>query len=346
MPDQDTPPKHIEILARPDVALNGANAQRRAIQGTHAAEVTSGSGCGSCQEAGGRRSTARGERDADARAPAKLKRRPSGLVLSRISAHKPRPEITLEVGLCDIRIRRSSHLTALERTGGGIRSSVTAFSNASKRRLFFIARNFPNLDIMLTLTYPAAFPMDGRQVKNHWRRFRQWMVRNAANTGLWVLEFQERGAPHFHVFLQKPLDRDEVAKAWYKIVNTGDPKHLRAGTRIERFRFPPALGGYVMKYAAKLEQKEVPAEFENVGRFWGTWGKPEITKNVVLPISIGKHLVRTIRKAHIKERRAWSSHKHFRDNGRSGFIAWETSTIVRRMLDEFFEDGVLYTNGN
>jgi hypothetical protein len=197
--------------------------------------------------------------------------RAPGLVISRITAHNPRPEITLEIGLCDIRIRRSSHLAAKNRTGGGVRSNVTTFSNAAKRRLFFTARNFPDLDIMLTLTYPADFPMDGRLVKNHWRRFRQWMVRNGGKKGLWVLEFQKRGAPHFHIFLQQPLDRIAVSEAWYRIVKSGDPKHLQAGTRIERFIFPPAIGGYVMKYAAKLEQKEVPRGYESVGRFWGTW---------------------------------------------------------------------------
>ena len=268
--------------------------------------------------------------------------RPSGLVISRISAHKPRREITLEVGQRDIRIHRSYRLTGKPRLGGGIRTCVTKFTNASKRRLMFIARNFPGLEIMLTLTYPADFPLDGRTVKDHWKRFRQWMDRNGASTGLWVLEFQKRGAPHFHVFIREPLDKDAVSKAWYKIVNSGDPKHLVAGTRIETFRYPPALGSYVMKYAAKMEQKDVPTEFQNVGRFWGIWGKPIISKDIHLPQSIGKHLVRTIRKVHIKARRSWHSHKRFRDNGRSGFIAWETSVVVRRMLDEFLEDGTLY----
>jgi len=186
--------------------------------------------------------------DAQRRADA----RRSGLVISHISAQKPRREITLEVGQRDIRIRRSYSLTGKPRSGGGIRSCVTAFTNASKRRLMFTARNFPGLEIMLTLTYPADFPLDGHLVKNHWKRFRQWMVRNGANTGLWVLEFQKRGAPHFHIFLQEPLDKEAVANAWYRIVNSGDPKHLSAGTRIERFRHPPALGSYVMKYASKM----------------------------------------------------------------------------------------------
>lgn len=269
-------------------------------------------------------------------------RRPAGLVISRISAQKPRREITLEVGQRDIRVRRSYRLTGKPKLGGGIRKSVTKFTNASKRRLMFTARNFPGLEIMLTLTYPANFPLDGRLVKTHWRRFRQWMIRNGADTGLWVLEFQKRGAPHFHIFIREPLDKDAVSNAWYKIVNSRDPKHLVAGTRIETFRYPPALGSYVMKYAAKMEQKDVPAEFENVGRFWGVWGKPKLITEICLPQSVGKYLVRTIRKAHIKARRSWDSHNHFRDNGRSGFVAWETSVVVRRMLDEFMEDGVLY----
>jgi hypothetical protein len=268
--------------------------------------------------------------------------RASGLVISRIFAHKPRREITLEVGQRDIRIRRSYRLTGKPRFGGGVRSNVIQFTNASKRRLMFTARNFPGLEIMLTLTYPSEFPLDGRTVKDHWRRFRQWMVRNGAKTGLWVLEFQKRGAPHFHIFIREPLDRHAVSNAWYKIVASKDPKHLEAGTRIETFRHPPALGSYVMKYAAKMEQKDVPAEFENVGRFWGVWGKPNLVTELCLPQSVGKYLVRTIRKAHIKARRSWKSHNHFRDNGRSGFVAWETSVVVRRMLDEFLEDGVLY----
>lgn len=29
--------------------------------------------------------------------------------------------------------------------------------------------------------------------------------------------------------------------------------------------------GYAVKYAAKTEQKEVPHQFRDVGRFWGCW---------------------------------------------------------------------------
>lgn len=141
--------------------------------------------------------------------------------------------------------------SATYRNGGPTRSEVglsapaaafaqeiSLFTNASKRRLLFTARNFSGMEIMRTLTYPAQFPTDGRAVKNHWRRIRQRLVRNGANCGLWVLEFRERGAPHFHVFLQNPIDRHALARAWCRIVASADPKHLVAGTRIERFRHP------------------------------------------------------------------------------------------------------------
>ena len=285
-------------------------------------------------------SPARIEADAEHRAD------PQSLVISRISAqHDPR-KVTLEVGVRDIRIRRSIDYSNKPRRGGGKRSAVTLFSNESKRRLLFVARNFPNVPIMLTLTYPLNFPLDGQLdgqlVKNHWRRFRQWLVRNGVTYGLWVLEFQKRGAPHFHLFMSDYVDKDAVANAWFKIVASGDPKHLIAGTRIELFRNPQVRGSYVMKYAAKMEQKDVPPNFDNVGRFWGTWGKPTICRTATLPLPIAKNLVRLIRRAHIIQRKGWTSKRRFRDNGRSGFIAWDTSYPVSRILDEFFESGVLY----
>ena len=120
----------------------------------------------------------------------------------------------------DIRIRRTTNYRSGPRRGGGIRSAISSFSTESKRRLMFAAGNYLGGYIMLTLTYPSAFPLDGRIVKDHWRRMPQWLVRQGAN-----------------------------------------PKHLQAGTRIELFRKFAARGSYVMKYAAKMEQKTVPAEF-------------------------------------------------------------------------------------
>ena len=97
-----------------------------------------------------------------------------GLVSSHIFAQRPSRAITLEIGQRDIRIRRSfqelEQATAESdpnrtRPRRGIRKRVTEFSDGSKRRLMFTARNFSGLEIMLTLTYPSEFPMNGRLVK-------------------------------------------------------------------------------------------------------------------------------------------------------------------------------------
>ncbi len=75
----------------------------------------------------------------------------------------------------------------------------------------FAARNYLGGQIMVTLTYPA-------------------------DQGLWELEFQQRGAPHFfRLFISESIDRNTVASAWYRIVgrfcgNRGNPPISRKVT--------------------------------------------------------------------------------------------------------------------
>jgi hypothetical protein len=51
---------------------------------------------------------------------------------------------------------------------------------------------------------------------------------------------------------------------------------------VEPVKKPHALSYYGTKYATKSHQKEVPDEYQNVGRFWGYWGdaKPSFQVNV------------------------------------------------------------------
>lgn len=256
-----------------------------------------------------------------------------GLVVKRISAHrKDRRSIELDIGQRDIRIARRIDTSQTEHRGGGRRNSISGFTRASCRRLLFTARNFPGLAVMVTLTYPSEFPADGRLVKDHWRRMRQWFVRNGCPVGLWFLEFQQRGAPHFHVFMPTRVEAMKVARAWYRIVGSGDERHLWAGTRTEALRRPHAAGTYAAKYAAKADQKEVPEDYENVGRFWGTWGSPEIAERICLPHAEGSRIVRVLRLAYQKQRAEWQYARRFKDKGRAGFTAWEISRKTARFL--------------
>jgi len=149
------------------------------------------------------------------------------------------------------------------------RSNIIKFSFSSQRRLKDKLLNCMwMMKAECTLTYPNEYSSDGLVIKNHLKQFTQWLTR-LGYKWLWVLEFQERGAPHFHFAIDGDLDKQVLAERWYKIVNSGDEKHLRAGTSINRIRRQYGYGRYLSKYYGKLKSKEVPVEYQNVGRFWG-----------------------------------------------------------------------------
>lgn len=155
------------------------------------------------------------------------------------------------------------------------RSEIKEFSKASRRRLAFIASNTDVVfTAMLTLTYPREFPNDGKQVKRNLKAFLVELGRKVQGLGyLWFLEFQKRGAPHIHVLVRgvrvhKPM-QVWVSETWYRLCATGDERHLRAGTRLERIRKPDGARHYAVKYAFKMKQKSVPERYRDVGRFWG-----------------------------------------------------------------------------
>lgn len=161
------------------------------------------------------------------------------------------------------------------------RGEVTEFSWDSRKRLAFVACNTDVVfNTLITLTYPAAFPSNGKTVKKHFHAFLEWLARDLGGrpSYLWFLEFQKRGAPHYHILIDWRLPkarrsvtefRFRLSSAWYRIVGSGDPKHLAAGTRSESVRLRDGAARYAVKYATKMRQKVVPADYRNVGRFWG-----------------------------------------------------------------------------
>lgn len=160
------------------------------------------------------------------------------------------------------------------------RGKVTEFSKASRKRLAFVASNTDvEFTTMITLTYPGQFPTEGTQVKRHLRNFLDWIRKDQqAPDYLWFLEFQARGAPHIHILLAFPWPRTRaeirglrhrVSATWYRIVASGDPRHLQAGTSVEKLRSRDGGARYAVKYAQKMRQKKVPEAYQDCGRFWG-----------------------------------------------------------------------------
>ncbi len=259
---------------------------------------------------------------------------PTGLVYKSISDRCDR-KVEIIVGVEDVRIRRQGF-------GGGsgkkdCRCKILGLSRKSRQRLTYKARNLEPgvIKIMLTLTYPGEFPTDGAKVKRDLAAMRKWLTRRGI-AGLWMLEFQERGAPHFHFFLTGPVDKDEVSKQWYRIVGSNDERHLRAGTRIETIRKPHAVPAYVAKYISKNQQKEVPPEYESVGRFWGLFGGLKAKEEVVAVGKISELAkpVRTIRRGYQAKRRTWPKAKKWKDNGETGFMAWGMGPLTRVLMEQ------------
>lgn len=159
------------------------------------------------------------------------------------------------------------------------RGDITEFSERSASRMRrYLRECVVDYEYMVTLTYPCGYPSDGEQVKQHLRIFLQKLKRDAGNreceySAFWFLEFQSRGAPHFHIFTTHDFNKKWVSRIWYDIVKSDDYRHLAAGTRVEKLRGGRgAAAAYASKYAAKLKQKDVPEGYENVGRFWGVSG--------------------------------------------------------------------------
>lgn len=159
------------------------------------------------------------------------------------------------------------------------RGGIKEFSAQSRRRLAFVASNTSvEFMSMVTLTYPSEYPGDGWMVKDDLRMFMNAMdLKLGKFEYLWFMEFQKRGAPHIHILTDINLFhvkqwehmRQWIAERWFNVVNSGDDRHKRAGTRFEKLRSSDGGSRYAVKYAKKMRQKDVPPSFRNVGRFYG-----------------------------------------------------------------------------
>jgi hypothetical protein len=172
---------------------------------------------------------------------------------------------------------------------------------------------------MVTLTYPADWLTvvpDGKTAKRHLQAFRKRYVKAWGEDipAVWKLEFQDRGAPHFHLLMVPPHGKARIPGArarkaawvgaglsfkrwlsavWADIVDHPDPaekeKHLGAGTNVNyseglRASDPKRVAVYFTKHGSfrkKEYQHCVPepwrAPGKGPGRFWGYWSLHRVT---------------------------------------------------------------------
>jgi len=157
------------------------------------------------------------------------------------------------------------------------RTAINSFSSKSRSRLRFHAINSTKpLISQFLLTYHDDWPTDGRECKKHLNAWLTHLRRLVPGIGyLWILEFQGkngRTAPHFHVYLTIPPDRDlrmEMAKSWCRIAVPDDDQALLFHSHHKNWiNWQMHSGGYICKYLDKEHQKLVPDGYVDFGRFW------------------------------------------------------------------------------
>jgi len=189
----------------------------------------------------------------------------------------------------------------------GRRSAIGAWSQSSRRRFVWAAHRLDwghRPPWMVTLTWQRV-EQDGIAAKQALRRFRERFCRMYGPVrGLWKLEFQRRGAIHFHLVLcayWRPTKQDVrfVAEAWHAVCGETSDAHLAAGTCLEEWSSgPDSVSYYLLKYlgSSKFYQTELPVGLRGIGRWWGIWGCPRMRSPLVVPVAEGVIARRTIRR--------------------------------------------------
>jgi hypothetical protein len=171
--------------------------------------------------------------------------------------------------------------SSVAKSGGAVRGIVTEFSANSRRRMLRkLARIAPKRVVFITLTYPERYP-DPATSKNHLRAFFERIRRRFPKaSGIWRLEFQERGAPHFHLLMcELPfIPFHELRRWWAEIICSYVDGHLPR-VRIEQIKSRRGAFYYCAKYCAKMDVSgSVPLSLSSthictVGRFWGVFNR-------------------------------------------------------------------------
>ncbi|WP_137878068.1 hypothetical protein [Microbacterium sp. 4NA327F11] len=224
--------------------------------------------------------------------------------------------------------RKLAAMTDLQERGN--KRAITGWTAASRRNM---VRTLASLDYrplferggvpaLVTLTYPGrseaygdrtweAVAPTAADVKNHLESL-QARFQHAYGyrpEAVWKMEFQRRGAPHFHLLLTPPRQRSRgdgldfpawLALHWASITRyegqTTDEfaKTLMAATQIDYERGlksydPKRVAAYFSKHgvwSSKEYQNHAPERWiaqGSVGRFWGRWRLKSAMATMILP---------------------------------------------------------------
>ncbi len=229
-----------------------------------------------------------------------------------------------------------------ERKRGGKRREIGAFSRSSRRRLLrlmaSINQEVAGLPLFITLTYPASWPGTPKIWKRHLDTFLKRLRRGMPESwGIWKLEPQRRGAPHYHLLVWgvDRIEKDWLSHAWFHVVGSGDDNHLRAGTQVQKAQSWRHATHYAAKYVAKVVERP-DSSWDAPGRWWGRFGLslfPIDVESIRLRPCEFFHLRRVLRvylRKKVGRRRAYRGGL----DGASAFLSNEDSVRLLRWTEE------------
>ena len=160
------------------------------------------------------------------------------------------------------------------------RGKVNGFSRKSRRNLFKYILRLENRNgyYFVTLTYPKEYDTNYQTWKYQLRQLFSSLRYHYPKMGfLWKLEFQKRGAPHFHLLMFVPSipPKEEIGKLikehWYRIVGHTSKGFRHWGTDTKEVKDIKASGFYLAMYQTK--DSNTPMDKMKSGRSWGVYGR-------------------------------------------------------------------------
>lgn len=231
---------------------------------------------------------------------------PTWVYLSAITERRPTLILPVNGRVATIQLERQSSQVDYQEHGKA-RGNVRDFSHKSRRRLMrymaSINLEAAGLPTFITLTYPGIWHKDPERWKKQLHTFTVALFRKwPAAWGIWRLEFQKRGAPHYHMLLwdgptveAKEARRQNgkmcmlaipgnkswknrqvfewLSNTWFRVVGSGDEKHRQAGTRIEPVVSANGVMAYAAKYLAKSTEEQTETFEGGTGRHWARIGE-------------------------------------------------------------------------
>lgn len=198
-----------------------------------------------------------------------------------------------------ISIKRSCVVEMWGRAHKHERGRIVRVSARSLNRLALLVRSSGiQFRTLMTLTYGQNYPLSGKIAKRHLNTFFVDAKRKFGHFEyFWVVEFQGRGAIHFHVAttLAPPTfaQRETFADMWARISQPESWEYCRLKDKPKgdvdgrvlrtdwasydvhlnenhwaKVKDDAGMGRYLAKYANKIRQKDVPDHFRDIGRFW------------------------------------------------------------------------------